>query len=120
MAGLVEDYWRAFVSLSQTNTAAADEFSQRFGQRIQTMAGAMEPLESAPFLQAVSAELDRVHGEYFTDSASQKRRLGIPLGGDAPLPHRSYAGGTLGDLVVRTTIRATIWESIRALFRLWR
>jgi hypothetical protein len=117
---MVEDYWRTFVSLAQTHTAAAQDASRRFDERVGQTADRMEPLEASAFLQAVEAERERLGSEYAANPAAQKRRLGIPLGNDAPASYQGRSASNLGNLVVRTAVRATIWESIWALFRLGR
>jgi hypothetical protein len=118
VTGMVEDYYRAFIAALQNGgVAAATEASQRFEQRIQQTAEFMEPVESAAFLQMLDAERERMIGEYQQDPVALKRRLGIALGVDAPIAHGAQQGGSLGDLAVRTVVRATIWEGIWALFR---
>lgn len=117
IAGMVEDYWRAYVPAVQTSgMEAALEVSQRFEQRVEEAAQLMEPLEAAAFRQAVEAERERLIQEYTADPVALKRRLGINLGVDA-LAQRGRGSGGLGELAVRTAVRATVWQSIWALFR---
>lgn len=117
VSGMVEDYWRAYVPAMQTSgMEAALQVSQRFEQRVEQAAHLMDPLEAAAFRQAVEAERERLIQEYTADPVALKRRLGISLGVDAPAQRRGGSSG-LGELAVRTAARATIWESIRALFR---
>ena len=117
VSGMVEDYWRAYIPAVQVRgMEAALEVSQRFEQRIEQTAQLMEPLEAAAFRQAVEAERERLIQEYTADPVALKLRLGINLGVDAPAQRRRESGG-LGELAVRTAVRATVWESIWALFR---
>ncbi|HWA70234.1 MAG TPA: hypothetical protein VG821_10440 [Rhizomicrobium sp.] len=120
---LVEDYYRTLIPAMQTGGISAfNDVSSRFEERIRQTAALMPPLESASFSQIVDAERERLMADYQTDPIALKRRLGISLGVDAPHARTSYgsSGGDLGNLVVRTAVRATIWESIWALFRVFR
>jgi hypothetical protein len=76
----------------------------------------LTPIEAAAFRQAVDAEREALLNEYERDPAGLKRRLGISLGVDA-LPVNVSQKMGLGELAVRTAVRATIWESIWKLFR---
>lgn len=117
---MVEDYWRAYIPAIQTSgKEAALEVSQRFEQRVEQTAQLMDPLEAAAFRQAVEAKRERLIQEYTADPAALKLRLGINLGVDAPAQRRRGSGG-LGDIAVRTAVRATVWESIWSLFRVFR
>lgn len=116
---MVEDYWRAVLPAMQSqNLAVAQEIGQRFEQRIQQAAAQLPPIDAAAFLQAVEAEREKILAEYQSNPGALKTRLGVPLGIDAPLKTaRPTSGSSLGELAVRTAVRATIWESIWALFR---
>ena len=103
--------------------AAATDMSNRFEQRIAETARLLPPVEGAAFRQRVDTERGRLLDEYSAGPIAFKNLLGIAMGYDAvaaSVPYRSHSGHGLGDLVARTTIRATIWESIWALFRLGR
>jgi len=120
VTGMVEDYWRAFIPAMQTgNPELGLGIAQRFDERIDKTASLMEPLEAAAFRQAVEAERERLLQEYQTDPIALKRRLGINLGIDDTQPRRRASDG-MGGLMVRTAVRATIWESIWSLFRVFR
>jgi hypothetical protein len=118
---MVEDYWRTRIPAMQTGGLNASmEISQRFEERIEETASLMPPLEAAAFRQAIDAERERLIQEYTDDPVALKLRLGINLGVDAPVQQLHGGGGGLGGLAVRTAVRATIWESIWALFRAFR
>lgn len=119
VTGMVEDYWRSRTIATQIGGMAASmEVAERFELRIAETAKLLPPLESAAFLQTVDAERDGIMAEYQADPIAFKRRLGIPLGIDeVPAQAPSRASSGLGDLAVRTVVRATIWESIWAIFR---
>lgn len=120
VSGMVEDYWRAYIPAVQTSgMEAALEVSQRFEQRVEQTAQLMAPLEAAAFRQAVDAERERLIQEYTADPAALKLRLGINLGVEAPAQRRRGSAG-LGDIAVRTAVRATVWGGIWSLFRVFR
>ena len=120
VTAIVEDYWRALIPAMQTGGAeAAFGVSQRFEERVEETASLMPPLEAAAFRQSVEAERERLMAQYQSDPVALKNRLGIGLGIDAPQP-RARASSGMGNLVVRTAVRATIWESIWSLFRAFR
>jgi hypothetical protein len=116
--GMVEDYWRARFSAAQSgNVALAEEISVRFEQRVQQTAALLPVIEAAAFHQAIEAEREKILTDYENDPAALKKRLGVSLGIDAPLKgHRTGRQG-LGELAVRTAVRATVWETIWSLFR---
>lgn len=118
VTGMVEDYWRAVIPASQSDPSAAIGVTKKFEERVEETARLLQPVEAAAFRQAVDAERERLLQEYQANPAALKRRLGVPLGVDAAPPSR-HSGG-LGELAVRTAVRATVWESIWALFRAFR
>ena len=125
VTGMVEDYWRAAIPAMQNGGAdAAEGVISRFEDRIQQTAKRMEPLEGAAFLQTMDAERERAMDEYQANPVAFKHRLGISMGIDAPRAitesGRASHSSDLGNLVVRTAIRATVWDSVRALFRAMR
>jgi hypothetical protein len=120
VTGLVEDYWRTIITATQASGASAMlEISQRFEQRVDETANLMEPIDRAVFLQTVEAERERMMAEYNANPVAFKKRLGVALGVDA-VQNRQRQGSGLGGLAVRTAVRATIWESIWAIFRAFR
>jgi hypothetical protein len=120
VTGMVEDYWRALIPAMQTGGAeTAFGVSQRFEERVEETASLMPPLEAAAFRQSVEAERERLMAEYQSNPVALKQRLGVDMGIDGPQP-RARASSSMGDLVVRTAVRATIWESVWSLFRVFR
>jgi len=115
--GMVEDYWRTIIQAMQ-NGGMADfqEIGSRFEQRIAQTAALLPPIEAAAFIQTVDAEREKMMAEYKTDPVSLKNRLGLALGIDAPA-HHTYQRQGIGEMAVRTAVRATIWEVIWKLFR---
>ena len=115
---IVEDYWRLFIgTVQQDGFAAGQKCTERFEDRIAEIANSLGRQEAAEFLKEVEQQRERLLTEYDGDPVKLKRRLGISLGVDAPHTSDNQIGQGLGDLAVRTAVRATIWETVRALFR---
>src|SRR6185312_7197512 len=112
--GMAEDYWRAAIPLIQSRELdVAQELGQKFEQRIQSVANSLPPLESAAFLQAMDAERENLIAEYKSNPYALKKRLGTPLGRDqSSESFQANRRSDLGDLVVRTAVRATVWDTI--------
>jgi hypothetical protein len=118
VVGMVEDYWRGLISaMHNGGQEAAAEVSVRFEDRVQQTAALLEPLDAAAFLQTVEAERESLVAEYNANPGGLKQRLGLALGVDAPVTQRANASLGLGELAVKTAVRATVWEGIWALFR---
>jgi hypothetical protein len=136
---MVEDYWRVYVPAAQRGDAAGAFGARReFQARVDETAAALAPIERAAFLQWLDAERNRLLDEYESDPGALKQRLGLRLSGDRPgagfitledEQGRAYSGrpnhaqgpdSDLGKLVVGTAVRATVWETVRAVFRAFR
>jgi hypothetical protein len=115
---MVEDFWRSFLATARTNPTAGQKSIMRFEDHIQTTAGMMPQDQAATFLQAIEEERESLFQEYNRDPDGLKARLGLPV--DRPSRSNGYHRRSLGDVAARTVVRATIWESISALFRLLR
>jgi hypothetical protein len=115
--GMVEDYWRAIIPAMQNGgKALVDEIGGRFEDRIEQTAALLSPVEAAAFLQMVEADRTQLISEYQSNPVGLKNRLGLALGVDGPATGQSGRQG-LGELAVRTAVRATVWEMIWSLFR---
>ncbi|CAN5437334.1 hypothetical protein BH10PSE14_BH10PSE14_25130 [soil metagenome] len=114
---MVEDFWRSFIPVSFAgDQQTAVLIVNRFQQQIDQMAAIMPTGEAESWLSEVEAVRERLFNEYNANPAALKQRLGIP----DPQPVRR--GGArqrqgLGELAVRTAVRATVWETIISLFR---
>jgi hypothetical protein len=115
---MVEDHWRSLLAVAQTNPHLGRESILRFDEQIQATAALMQPQEGAVFRQTVDEEREILFNEYQRDPDSLKHRLGLtPSVAPTLVIHHQQ---TLGEVVGRTAVRATVWESIFALFRLFR
>ena len=118
MRAMAEDHRRSFLAVAKQNPHSGRESILRFDERIQAIAALMQPQQAALFLQTVDEEREILFDEYQRDPEALKHRLGLsPSVAPALVIHHQQ---TLGEVVARTAVRATVWESIFALFRLFR
>jgi hypothetical protein len=127
--GLVDDFWRELIlvgrNMGQSNAtresanATALDLSQRFRERNEATAALMPPQQAKIFLRMIEEE-DRIcFEEHQRDPDALYRRLSLRLTStppDPPDPPRSQRQG-IGEMVVRTAVRATVWELVDSLFR---
>jgi hypothetical protein len=112
--GMVEDYWRSYIPMCSQNPSAAIEIRRRFDDRIAATASLMPKEKADEFLQAIDVERLRLCNENECYPDAQKRRLGIQVN---RIQQPSYHRQGMGEMVVRTAVRATIWEAIFSIFR---
>ena len=127
---MIEDFWRSGVLFGrhwgethpnadpESFRAAATDFSERFWGRIDATAELM-PLEQAKIFRQIVAEEDTIcFGEHQNNTDAFYRRLGLNLT-RTPVPSSPvvYHRQGLGELAVRTAVRATVWQLIWSLFR---
>jgi hypothetical protein len=115
---LVESYWRAFLTIGTRDPTVALEVGRLFETKLEEIATGLGGAHGQAFLQAVERERERLLQEYEADHAMFRRRLGVPQMPSTEPPVRQQA--SIGETVLRTAVRATVWESIRALFRAFR
>lgn len=129
---LVEESWKKFLTFAAAGSGdLAKECLLRFEDRIQDVARDLRKHgKDTEFLARIEAERAKVFDEYTSNPAALKRRLCISenLSG-LPQPQRvahvnqhsqRSTAQDLGHLAVRTAVRATVWDSVRAIFRLFR
>ena len=116
---MVEDSWRAFLSYAAAGSRELGVATiARLDERSREISRSLEPALGQRFLATIEEERGKIFDEYTTNPAALKQRLGVAV----PVPSAALAAHgqsrqDLGELVVRTAIRATIWESIVAIFR---
>jgi len=112
---LAEDHWRAFLTAAQRqNSELAMEEVAGFDKLLKPIAEKLGS-DGPAFLAAVDRARIGCNKNMTVDRVALRRRLGISL--PEPVQPPVIYGGSVGGMVVRTAIRATIWESVRALFR---
>lgn len=110
----VEEYWKGFLETNALRgPGPALELTNHFNELVQR--NAIELGEGGPrSLAMVEAERDRLLQEYDRDPDAQKRRLGVVIPTQAPAPlQRGRQPMPLGELAVRTAVRATVWTVVR-------
>jgi|ERR1035437_4077673 phosphotransacetylase len=117
---MVESYWKSFLAFSAEGSIdLAKECLVRFEERIAKHAKAMGN-DGKRWMEIIDEQRDLIFDEYTKDPNALKTRLGIS---PAPQPVQKAihaTGQNLGELAVRTAVRATVWESIISIFRLFR
>jgi len=121
---MVEDFYRSLLATATVNSGSAGTSKQRFKERVQAMSSIMPEAQSADFSRAVAEEIEMVEREKERNPEQLKLRLGLSatLGhhGDPPIVVAPCQRQGLGELAVRTAVRATVWKSIGAAFRIFR
>lgn len=114
---MVEDMWRAFLRFTSEGNAEAGKMCiLQFDEKIQRMASDMPGNFGKQFLILIDGEREELFNEYTENPDGLKRRLGlVPRTQSA-----SYSRQSLGEVAVKAAVRATVWESIIGLFRLFR
>ena len=112
---MAEDHWRSFLAVAATSAEIGAASIRRFEERIHATAALMAPGDAATFLKAMQEERNMLVDEYERDPETLKRRLGFAPGVQA---HTGQQG--IGGMVVRTAVRATVWDAVRALFSAFR
>jgi hypothetical protein len=118
---MVEDNFRAVtIAQLQGQQQLGHDITDRFFDRIEAMQALMPAAQGETFGEMVNEETHLLVEEWKRDRKGISRRLGIPLF-RAPAagyrPPARYRRQGLGELAVRTAVRATIWETIFRLFR---
>lgn len=116
---MVEDFWRSFLPIASTDQQTAALIVERFGNQVDDMAALMSPEHAATFIDMVEQERARLFDEYSANPARLKARLGVPdLTGAGPMIRQRQSNRMgLGELAVRTTVRATVWQGVASIFR---
>ena len=113
---LVEAHWRNFLILVDIDKQKAMEAPYTFQATINTMMEHMPASDAFLFNQVIEEERDKLSNEYWKNPAALKARLRVVN----QTPAFTHNRNSMDDLIVRTAVRATIWESIWAIFRLFR
>ena len=114
----VEDHWRNFFTLMRIDKQKAVEAFQGLDAAINMLAERMPKPDASFFRQTFEVERKKILDEYESNPDALKARLG--LNNRVDLSTRTQSRQDLGELAVRTAVRATVWESIRSMFRLMR
>ncbi len=118
---MVEEFWRSFIPIAfagdqQTATLIVERFQKQIGD----MGALMPAEEAATFNQMEEEERDILFKEYNANPKKLKARLGVSARDVRPQSASRNNRMGVGDFAVRTAVRATVWETVRSLFRLAR
>jgi hypothetical protein len=125
---LVEEQYRACIMQGRHNgehnvpretaIAMAHDLNRRHQEQIDAIASLMSPEQTTLFLQMVEEEGEFLFNEHQRDPDASYRRLGLQFTSTPRVqqPIRYQRQG-IGEMAVRTAVRATIWELIFSLFR---
>jgi hypothetical protein len=91
------------------------QYVQRLFERADATADLMTPEQAASFRTMVNEEYTYLMHEFQKNPGGTAQRFGIVLNRAPPQPVYQRQG--LGELAVRTAVRATVWELIFSLFR---
>jgi hypothetical protein len=116
----VEDHWRSFISVAVSNPQLGAQSIQNFDERVNSMAALMPPDRAAMYLQTVEEEREILFNEYNRNPDALRRRLGLAPLYAPSVVMRQPSRQSIGEMAVRTAVRATIWESVISLFRAFR
>jgi hypothetical protein len=114
----VEDHWRNFLTLVHIDKRKAMEAINSFDATIKMMAEYMPEPDAALFRHTFEVEREKIADEYDRNPDALKARL--RLTNQATVHMRSPNRQSLEELAVRTAVRATVWESIWSIFRMFR
>ncbi|HDR8947290.1 TPA: hypothetical protein QDA71_004319 [Burkholderia vietnamiensis] len=113
---MCEENWRQFLQFAADGSKElGQQVILRFDEKNKARAAQMEPDDGASFLQAVEEEREKIFDEYSANPEALKRRLGVTAG-RAHVAERSHRQG-MGEMAVKTAVRASIWAAIWSLFR---
>ncbi len=114
----VEDHWRNFLTLVHIDKRKAIEAMKSFDATINMLIKDMSEPDASLFRQTFEVEREKILDEYDRNPDALKARLGLT--NQVPTFTRSRNRQGLDELAVRTVVRATVWESVRSVFRLFR
>jgi hypothetical protein len=117
--GMVEEFWISRLSAEGKDPAIGRSVVERFEASIEEIADGLPPSGAASFRAAVEEERAMLLSEYGRDREATRMRLGLPSMENRGRPKNSR-GRSLGDVAVETAVRATVWETVRSAFRLFR
>jgi hypothetical protein len=119
----VEDFWRTLISVARTSHSASQaqtklaELQRIFHSGIDKIAESFSPADAKAFRETVEREDNGLALLRQTDRKAFFARLGIS-DDEAPIPRKTAQHHqSVGEVALKTAVRAVVWEGIRALFR---
>ena len=110
---LVDELWRSMLSFAaQGSPTLGEECIRRFEERELAKANKMPRDQGQRYIDMIQDERGRIFDEYTSNADALKRRLNV-----AGYSTRNSSVPRFANVVVATAVRATIWETVRAIFR---
>lgn len=114
----VENTWRKFLRFAaEGNTELGKQVILRADEIFVERANKLDEPGRSNYLAAVEAERNRLFDEYTNDPESLKRRLGVDSSASTPSREVRSTRQGIGEVAVKTAVRAGIWAAIWELFR---
>ena len=117
---MIEDNFRAMmIADMQGKQQLSTDINERFWDRLEAMAALMPAAQAETFRTTLQEESHLLVDEFKRDRQATYRRLDIALP-HVPVTHAPvtrYHRQGIGEMAVRTAVRATIWDVIFRLFR---
>jgi hypothetical protein len=128
----VEGYWRGLILSARhigeaTGTGerakkemqnAQSQLAASFDAETAVIVGSMGAQNVQAYMSVLTEELDSIGNQYEADHDAVYRKLGLPFQhGILPASTSGYRRQNIGEMAVRTAVRATIWETVRLAVR---
>lgn len=118
---MVEEHWRAFLTFASTGAIdLGKDCITRFEEDIEKIGSSMSAVNAVAFVEMMDEERDRIHAEYVRSPEKLKARLGVTSPSQQEIIVRGRQPLSLGEVAVRTAVRATVWETVKSIFRSFR
>jgi hypothetical protein len=99
----------------------ADYLESEFQRRLPELVSGHPDAVAKLWLECISAEWNHIDDAFSRDASAAYQEYAFkPAAADVPPPRRggSRRGRTMGEEIVVTAVHATVWNVVRALFRL--
>lgn len=118
---MAEDAWLKMLNFAtQGSKALGAECIARLEEKITSRAAKLEEPAKAIFLADMEEARASIFDEYTSSPDALKRRLGVGKYRTQEVTRNIPTAPGLVNVAVNTAVRATVWESIRAMFRAFR
>lgn len=124
---LVEEHWRLFLCAAARGDEKGArkqilEFDQTCEEsKARVARGEFSPKDNPENVRKITQYIEEVRGhiadEYDRDPVALKRRLGVPVSAPAGTSQRPSNRMGIGEMAVRTAVRATVWTVVRDVIR---
>jgi hypothetical protein len=117
---MVEDHWRAIIRVRgygrrAKNTVLMHQMTNQFADQMEALAEAMPPAQANEFMDICKEESRSIAAEFKRSFYDLARRLEVLPGSVSQPANVSHRQG-MGEMAVRTAVRASIWASVFRLF----